>query len=220
MRKFCLLVSLCIASLVSAQDVIVLKDGSTILGKNLEVGTSEVKYQRWIGQDKNVYTVNISNITSINYQNGEVETFASQTNSNAFTPTARTYSPKETTVTLKSGASSSEWRLSEKQNVFIGTAVGLALTGAAWTTAVLLSMNESIGTGGFLLIGLGGTFASIYVGDAITNSLNNKMYAVESYNLYRYEHKLGNSILSSELNILADNYSQECTLGIGLRYCF
>lgn len=114
MRKLCFLLSLCIASLVSAQDVIVLKDGSTILGKNIEVGTSDVKYQRWIGQDKNVYTVNISNITSINYQNGEVKTFASQTNSNTFILSARCEICKKSSYDLHSHVFCNECAVMER----------------------------------------------------------------------------------------------------------
>lgn len=34
----------------SAQDVIVKKDGSTILSKVIEIGTTEVKYKKWNNQ--------------------------------------------------------------------------------------------------------------------------------------------------------------------------
>lgn len=61
--------------MVSAQDVIVKKDGSTVLSKVTEVGSAEVKYKKWSNQDGPVYTVAVSEILSINYQNGEKETF-------------------------------------------------------------------------------------------------------------------------------------------------
>lgn len=61
--------------LLFAQDVIVKKDGSTILSKVVEVGSSEVKYKKWSNQSGPLYTVSISELLSINYKNGDKETF-------------------------------------------------------------------------------------------------------------------------------------------------
>lgn len=58
-----------------AQDVIVKKDGSTILSKVLEIGGIEIKYKKWSNQDGPTYTIPRSEILSINYQNGEVDSF-------------------------------------------------------------------------------------------------------------------------------------------------
>lgn len=63
------------STLVCAQDVIVKRDGSTILSKVLEVNTSEIKYKKFSNQDGPTYTINKSEIMSINYENGEKDTF-------------------------------------------------------------------------------------------------------------------------------------------------
>lgn len=55
-----------------AQDVIVKKDGSAILSKILEVNTSDIKYKKYSNLDGQVYTMQKSEILSINYENGEV----------------------------------------------------------------------------------------------------------------------------------------------------
>lgn len=70
-----LLLLLCSAS-VSAQDVIVKKDGSTILSKVLEVGQEEIKYKRFDNQEGPTYTISKSELQAINYQNGAKDTFS------------------------------------------------------------------------------------------------------------------------------------------------
>ena len=66
----------------NAQDVIVKKDGSTILSKVTEVGTSEVKYKKWSNKEGPTYVINISELLSINYENGEKDSFSQQLGSN------------------------------------------------------------------------------------------------------------------------------------------
>lgn len=60
---------------VSAQDVIVKKDGSTIISKVLEINQSNVKYKKYSNQRGPIYTINKSDLLSINYENGEKETY-------------------------------------------------------------------------------------------------------------------------------------------------
>lgn len=63
------LLLLCSAS-VSAQDVIVKKDGSTILSKVLEVGQEEIKYKKHDNLEGPTYIIQKSELQAINYQNG------------------------------------------------------------------------------------------------------------------------------------------------------
>ncbi len=58
------------------QDVIVKKDGSTILSKVLEVNKSEIKYKKFSNRNGPTYTIEISEIMSINYENGEKDDFS------------------------------------------------------------------------------------------------------------------------------------------------
>lgn len=75
MKKILLFIMLLSATCVSAQDVIVKKDGSTILSKVIEIGTSEIKYKKYSNQNGPTYTITKSEIQAINYENGEKETF-------------------------------------------------------------------------------------------------------------------------------------------------
>lgn len=83
MKKHLLLIVLFCASLMSvAQDVIVKKDGTTIQSKVLEISETEIKYKKWSNQEGPLYSIRRSLVDSINYQNGEVELIASETNDN------------------------------------------------------------------------------------------------------------------------------------------
>lgn len=59
-----------------AQDVILKKDNSTVLSKVIEVTSTEIKYKKWNNQDGPTYSIGLSEINSVTYQNGEVEKFA------------------------------------------------------------------------------------------------------------------------------------------------
>lgn len=81
MKKILLLVVLFCASLMTmAQDVIVKKDGTTVLGKVEEINSTEIKYRKWSNLDGPLYSINCSEVTSINFQNGDVEKITSATN--------------------------------------------------------------------------------------------------------------------------------------------
>lgn len=56
--------------LAAAQDVIMKRDGNTIVCRIVEVGESEVVYKRWGNLQGNNYVMNIADIASIHYENG------------------------------------------------------------------------------------------------------------------------------------------------------
>lgn len=60
---------------VNAQDVIVKKNGSTILAKVLEVNPSNIKYKKHSNPKGPTYTLKKSEIMAINYKNGDKDTF-------------------------------------------------------------------------------------------------------------------------------------------------
>lgn len=60
---------------VFAQDVIVKKDGSTILAKVNRVGATEIEYKKWNNLNGPTYTIRVAELLSINYENGEKDIF-------------------------------------------------------------------------------------------------------------------------------------------------
>ena len=63
------------ANFCKAQDVIVMQDGSTVLAKVMKVTKTEVTYKKHNNLQGPDYTANVSDIVSINYENGTKETF-------------------------------------------------------------------------------------------------------------------------------------------------
>lgn len=76
MKKLVLLfLSFVCAGISMAQDIIVKKDGSAIIAKVLKISETEIEYKNFDNQDGPIRSVSISNVMSINYQNGEKEMF-------------------------------------------------------------------------------------------------------------------------------------------------
>ena len=70
------LIVLCFVSQrLEAQDVIVKKDGTTILSKVLEVNEANLKYKKFKNPQGPTYSISLSEIMSVNYENGEKDTF-------------------------------------------------------------------------------------------------------------------------------------------------
>lgn len=76
MKKILLIAifAICYVS-VNAQDIIKTKDNTEVLSKVIEIGETSVKYKKWENLSGPTYTMSISKISSIIYQNGSVESF-------------------------------------------------------------------------------------------------------------------------------------------------
>lgn len=94
MKKLFLLLALMVSTNVFPQDVIVKKDGSTILSKVIEVTSNEVKYRKYSNQNGPLYSIERSDILSINYENGEKE---------EYNITTQHHVEKKNNITLKAG---------------------------------------------------------------------------------------------------------------------
>lgn len=63
---------------LSAQDVIVKKDGSTILSKVTKVGDKEIEYKKFKSTSDRLYSISTSEVMAINYEDGEKDIFNSE----------------------------------------------------------------------------------------------------------------------------------------------
>lgn len=80
MKKIVILSFLLLAVIsAAAQDVVVKKDGSTILAKVLEVSQCNIKYKKFSNLEGPTYTINVGDIMAVNYENGEKDVFDSST---------------------------------------------------------------------------------------------------------------------------------------------
>lgn len=90
MRKILLILAVIVLN-VNAQDVIVKKDGSTILSKVMEVNPGDIKYKKFSNPNGPTYTIVKADVMSVNYENGEKETFTEADNSaTSAIPTTKT----------------------------------------------------------------------------------------------------------------------------------
>jgi len=76
MKHLLVLLLLLCSMNVSAQDVIVKKDGSTVVCRVVEVTATEITYKKWSDLNGSNYVMDKSLASAINYQNGKRETFS------------------------------------------------------------------------------------------------------------------------------------------------
>lgn len=108
MKKELFLFALIACINANAQDVIVKKDGSTILSKVLEVNPSDIKYKKFSNQNGPTYTINKSEVMAINYENGEKDLFDDVSPSNTSTQTSSSSSSSQRILNKKPDSRNSE----------------------------------------------------------------------------------------------------------------
>lgn len=128
-----------------AQDVIVRKDGSTILAKVERVGDATIEYRKWDNQEGPVYTLAVAKILSINYENGTRDSFESVVDSGvpatasggvsapvggSATPTKTT---KQTTTTKSGWYRDEKWFMMNSE--LFGVRIGLEGEGYVGATS-------------------------------------------------------------------------------------
>lgn len=217
MKKVLLFLMLLSATSVFAQDVIVKKDGSTILSKVVEIGSAEVKYKKFSNQNGPTYTIPKSEIQAINYENGEKENFTDavvtqpqQTvivnNYDDILSSQKNYQKEKLLLSAK------HWRNAALACGYIGViaGVGSALLLYKDKTACTIVACSCIG-GGLLLDAI---FAQV------ANNKEEHAYAITSSTLIKQDFNLGNSRLSAGVNLMNDKHHKDYALGLGLSLNF
>lgn len=231
-----LFVLLVAATSVSAQDVIVLKDGNTITSKVVEVGTKEIKYKKWSNQNGPIYTISITDIYAINYENGERETFSN----NAATQQNNAFKSESQQQTQNYGANNS-WNSSNNnngyaQNTYKGhTKEELVSSAKRWDTAgdvfcyigvfggmltgVLVCDDWLPGT----IIALGGVAIGGIINMIFDGVANRRWQAADQLtasHLYKQDFNLGSTRLSAGIDLMNDRTTNSQTLGMGVSFNF
>lgn len=221
MNRFLLsLVTLVIASVCFAQDVIVKVDNSTILAKVLTVDAQNVSYKKWDNQNGPTYTLLVKEILQINYANGSVDKFENNKISTNSTSTAIASSAAPTItandierIVINSRAG---------RGKIIGGACVLGLVGvpSLITGVVGLVNGASVGlTTASLIIGCACTCGGIGL---IKDGKDERIYANTIRSTPIVSHKIvkGDVAYTPSLNVLQDNLTQSKALGLGLSVSF
>ena len=236
--KLFLIVSLFfIAGITKAQDVIVKKDNSTILSKVLRISNSEIEYKKWSNLDGPTYVINVSDIVSINYENGDIDRFENSSNNQKITQQS-IVSPKEFMERDGSGLKLNGRKLSDSEvKDLIGeeyyktyeSAQGQINAGGFFTATFIISLVGTVGLAAYSIaykdpslikdIYITGAVAdvSLLLMCVLNGAGKGRMnWVADEYNRknsgYSYSYSLSPSIMASKTPQLQNTY------GLGLTF--
>lgn len=218
MKHLLFLMLFCCAVCASAQDVIVKKDGSTVVCRVLEVKSSEVVYKLWTERNGSSYIMDISLVSSINYESGKKESF-SEIMENKYSP----YNQSNGERQINDNALLAIDNIKKAKRLKIVGYSGAAITVIGTTVLSLGFVNERNPSifAGACLIPAGAVVAipCLWKGYKMTRECKR----IQNYALYQQNFKLknGNSITPSvDMLKYTDKGFNTQTIGMGLSYNF
>lgn len=226
MKQLLFLFFILCSATVFAQDVIVKKDGSTILSKVLEVNQNEVKYKNYNNLNGPTYTISKSELQAINYQNGAKDTFSAPVREeNRYLPNNQndgTQKINDNTLIAMDYVNSNPLKKAKTLKTVGWIGGGILFLGGGYMIAAGLDPGHK---GNELLI-LGISTVSIgVIGGALcihsANKMIKKVNMLQSSSIYQKEFKLKNgSTFTPSVDILRDQALCTQTVGLGLSYKF
>lgn len=219
MKRFLFsLVAILFTCVCFAQDVIIKKDGTTILSTVIKVGQSEVEYKKYNNQTGPTYTISINELSHINYANGTKDTFTSTyTNQSVVTTeTATQFSNDEGLMRIYNAKQyDNKVKRIKKTGWIVGgtlVAAGGVLIGCAGSFDTVIVVGGIIAGAGLI------TWTTCtLVGNHIAKK---SKYSVQSNPLFQQEYKIGKNSLAFGVDMLNDNTFKNQTLGLGVSYKF
>ena len=228
MKKFLMLMMLLCSIGTWAQDVIVKKDGTTVVCRVVEVTNTEVVYKKWSDLKGSNYIIDKSLVSAINYESGKKETTSSEAE-NLYKPGIQndgTQALNDKALLGLDMAANSKVKL--KRIAWIGGAcmvagVALIVPGCCELSeyAYYHGIDWRFVAPGMILLAGGAAFTTgcLIKANKIQKQLS--PYSVNSTPFYQQEFKLKNgSSRATGVNFLGDNTNRHPALGIGLNYSF
>ena len=220
MKQFLVLLMLLCSTVAFGQDVIVKKDGSTIVCRVVELTSSEIVYKKWSDLNGSNYVMNRTDASAINYENGKKVNLSEATN---------LYQPHNQNDGVQQYNDNALLRLdyaSQKHNPYkkaktlrtIGWVGAIPFVGMA----IYCFQNYHSGTTeaglGFLGVGALWTSAFVLTGNHIQKKADSML---QTYSIIDKKYDISrNATLSAGIDMLNDNTNGNNTIGIGLRYNF
>lgn len=232
-----------------AQDIIVKKDGSTIISKVLEISDTQIKYKTHDNLNGPTYTISSSEVLRINYPNGSSYTPSNnqQTVQEEQTvtfeavdePTGQRVSDEELLKMWRTSGYNVEYKKWEKE-LKKGKKMRNAgwLGGSAFIIGGILSITlwketeyngstyyeTSSADGahlGVCLIGVGAIAGTTMFLCGNHKIKQAKHHMLQSASIFQKDFKLGNNTnLTTDVNIMKDNVTRQQTLGLGFHLDF
>ncbi|MBQ7527712.1 MAG: hypothetical protein IJT11_08350 [Bacteroidaceae bacterium] len=236
MKKLLVLFFVLCPMIAMAQDVIVKKDGSTIVCRVEKVGQTDVTYKLWSDLKGSSYVMDKSLVSAINYENGTKTSF-----DGAEAVAAESTKPMTDDELLKMVSSSNVKKMLTPEQakevkrlrrvgwIVGGTCVGVGmavLIGGAVkfnndiSKSTPTTASAMMGVGGFFVIGGVATTTYCLIKAHKINQQQSP-YSVNVSPLYRREFRMTNGAsLATGVDFLGDNTQRRPTLGLGLSYNF
>lgn len=234
MKKLLFLLMLLCPMIASAQDVIVKKDGSTVVCRVEKVSETDITYKLWSDLKGSSFVMDKSLVSAINYESGKKETFSETTS--LYTPNNQNNGVQalndRALLNLDNKINgNSSWTYKKVKRLktwgWIGggvlVATGIAVMAIGIDIQGPHSMDEDV-VGLPLGIGVG----CIVAGAGVTtlclvkaHKEKKKLDALQASSLYRYDIPFSNgSQLSVGADMLHDRIMDKRTVGLGLSYNF
>ena len=218
MKKLLLFLLLIVsASSSQAQDVIVKKDGSTVVCRVVEVNSSEIVYKKWTDLNGSNYVMNRTDASAINYQNGKRENLGEMTN--LYAPNNQNTGAQMVNdkALLAIDATTRDIPRQAKTLRLVGLIGGIAIIGGGVAFACTDDDVTGIGLG---IAGGGVLFATGFMLAAQHQIKKHRNY-MASVPLYQKDVKFANgSSLTAGVDMLKDRMLNNQTIGVGLSYNF
>ena len=227
MKQLLVMFMLLCSTVVLAQDVIVKKDGSTVVCRVMELTSSEIVYKKWSDlKGPNYDVMNRSDATAINYENGKKENL-SEAGTNLYAPGNQNDGVQQYNDQALLGMDYANRNVYKKikQLKTWGWISGIAGVGLG-ALFVNIGMNADYSrdeakyyiVGGVLAVG--GIATSTYC-FATAHRRKKELEYLQSSTIFQYNFEFGNgSNLSAGIDMLRDRHIGNSTLGIGLHYNF
>ena len=205
---------------IFAQDVIVKKDGSTIVCRVVELTSSEIVYKKWSDLNGSNYVMNRADASAINYENGKKVNLSEA--ANLYTPNNQNDGTKQFNdrALLRMDYAAQKHNPYKKAKTLktIGWIGAIPFVGMA----IYCFQNYHSGTTdaglGFLGASAIWTSAFVLTGNHIQKKADSML---QSSLLLDWEFNLSNNTsLSAGIDMLSDHNIGSNTLGLGLRYNF
>lgn len=219
------LLLLCSAS-VSAQDVIVKKDGSTVVCLVVELTSTEITYKKWSDLNGSNYVMDRSAASAINYENGKKEVLGEQ--QSQYTPGNQNDGVQQyndrALLAMDYAASNPYKKVKTLKTIGWIGGPALAVFGAVLIAADdydffgFNSSDESLLGLGVIGLGAAWTTSFLLVSNHTKKKIDSQLY---NTSIMQYDFPFSNnSSLSLGANLIRDNVNGKNTLGLGLRYNF
>lgn len=223
LKKIFVALSLLLCCLTaSAYDVIVKNDGTSLMGKVVEISDTEVKYRRADNPDGPIYTLKVADIMRINYENGQSDLMQKD----GMTPSSVLSGPTGTVN------DTNLWKMYKKNQTDYSLPKKLKLTAfigggtliAAGAVMMILSYGPSeypeLFFSGVAAAGLGAVWMPTFYSIARRKQKQIEEMELVSAPLYRQEiFEKGGTSLSIGVDYMANKVNTR-TLGFGMTFNF